>query len=332
MKALVYTAPNTVEYRQEPSPSLIDGDALVQVEAVGICGSDLHAYLGHDSRRVPPLILGHEVCGTVIEGTSTGKHVVVNPLITCGECDDCLNGLTNLCVNRKLVGMNRPGAFADQLTIPEKNLVEVPAQANPVQLALTEPAAVSLHAVRLVEQILPRPLSEGASLVIGGGAVGLLCVLFLVDYGCKEIELHETNNERRAVIEDLGICKVTDPTKSAIRSGRFAAVFDAVGAPVTRKVAIESAKAGGVVMHIGLADASGPIDVRKMTLSEIAFIGTYTYTALDFRMAARKIANGDLGSLDWVDERPLSDGSQAFHELIENRVASPKIVLRPQLS
>ena len=114
MKALVYTAPNTIEFRPEPAPSLLPGDSLVKVEAVGICGSDLHAYLGHDSRRVPPLILGHEVCGTVIEGSSKGKQVVVNPLITCGECNDCLNGLTNLCLNRKLIGMNRPGAFAQR--------------------------------------------------------------------------------------------------------------------------------------------------------------------------------------------------------------------------
>ena len=82
-------------------------------------------------------------------------------------------------------------------------------------------------------------------------------------------------------------------------------------------------------MHIGLGDASGEMDVRKMTLSEITFIGTYTYTALDFRVAVNKIAKGEYGALDWVDERPLSDGSQAFRELIQGKVASPKIVLRP---
>ncbi len=329
MKALVYIAPNSIEFRPEPSPSLLPGDSLVKVEAVGICGSDLHAYLGHDSRRVPPLILGHEVCGTVIEGSSKGKQVVVNPLITCGECNDCLNGLTNLCLDRKLIGMNRPGAFAEQFGIPAKNLVEVPNGGNSVKLALAEPAAVSLHAVRLVERIAMRPLSEGNALVIGGGAVGLLCAIILRDYGCKSIVLSETNEQRLKVIESTGVCEVINPTTDNIAKNHFDAVFDAVGISLTRQTSIRAVKPGGAIMHIGLGDASGEMDVRKMTLSEITFIGTYTYTALDFRVAVHKIAKGDYGALDWVDERPLADGSQAFRELVQGKVASPKIILRP---
>ncbi len=329
MKALVYTAPSTVEFRQETDPSMFAGDSLVKVDAVGICGSDLHAYLGHDSRRVPPLILGHEVCGTVIAGQSKGKKVVVNPLITCGECDDCLNGLTNLCADRKLIGMNRPGAFAEQFSIPSKNLVEVPVDSSSVELALTEPAAVSLHAVRLVERIAVRPLSEGASLVLGGGAVGLLCAIFLRDYGCKQITLCETNAKRRNLIEATGVCKVVDPATENVSQSHFDAVFDAVGIPATRNTAVQSVKAGGIIMHIGLGDASGELDIRRMTLAEITLIGTYTYTAMDFKVAADKIAKGDLGALDWIDERSLSDGPEAFRELIEGQVAAPKIILRP---
>ncbi len=329
MKALVYTAPNTVEYRQEPEPALLAGESLVQVDAVGICGSDLHAYLGHDSRRVPPLILGHEVCGRVISGSGKGNNVVVNPLITCGTCDDCLNGLTNLCIDRKLIGMNRPGAFADQFSIPSGNLVEVPVDSDPVKLALAEPAAVSLHAVRLVERIASRPLSEGTGLVLGGGAVGLLCALFLLDYGCKRVVLCETNVQRRRVIEAIDVCKVIDPLTENVCQNHYDAVFDAVGSPATRNAAVAAVKPGGTIMHIGLSDASGEMDVRKLTLSEITFIGTYTYTALDFRVAANKLANGDLGLLDWVDERPMSDGPEAFRELIKGQVAAPKIILRP---
>ncbi len=329
MQALVYTAPNTIEFRQEPAPSLLPGDSLVQVDAVGICGSDLHAYLGHDSRRVPPLILGHEVCGTVVDGERKGRQVVVNPLITCGECDDCLNGMTNLCSDRKLIGMNRPGAFAEQFSMPAKNLVEVAGEVSAAKLALAEPAAVSLHAVRLVERIAMRPLSEGKGLVIGGGAVGLLCAIILQDYGCKTITLTETNAQRRKVIEATGVCEVVDPARTPVEPNHYDAVFDAVGISATRQVSVSAVKSGGVIMHIGLGDASGEMDVRRMTLAEITFIGSYTYTAVDFRVAVDKIAKGHCGSLDWVDERPLSDGSQAFRELIEGQVASPKIILRP---
>ena len=87
MKALVYTAPNEVTYRDEPEPVFGDGDVMIEVDAVGICGSDLHAYHGHDPRRNPPLILGHELVGRIVKGPGTGRRATVNPLITCGHCE-----------------------------------------------------------------------------------------------------------------------------------------------------------------------------------------------------------------------------------------------------
>ena len=329
MKALVYTAPEKVEYRNEPSPQLALDESLIKIDAVGICGSDLHAYLGHDSRRVPPLILGHEVCGTVLEGPNIGSKIVINPLITCGQCDDCLEGRTNLCSERKLIGMNRPGGFADLIGIPNSNIIELPTEVNSVHCALSEPAAVSLHAVRLADQVSPRPTSESSALVIGGGVIGLLCVYILRDYGCKEITLLETNPIRRETARNTNTCEVLDPMKDSLGSSKFDKIFDAVGSAPTRRQSMEAIKSGGVILHLGLGSATGGLDARIMTLSEITFIGAYTYTALDFIVATRKLVNGDLKPLDWIDQRPLSEGARAFQELIEGQVASPKIVLRP---
>ena len=97
MKALVYTKPEEVIYREEPEPAPGKGQVLVKVAASGVCGSDMHAYHGHDPRRVPPLILGHEVAGTVASGKRKGERVVINPLVTCGMCVYCESGRTNLC-------------------------------------------------------------------------------------------------------------------------------------------------------------------------------------------------------------------------------------------
>ena len=94
MKALVYTNPNEVTYRDEPEPHPAAGEVVLDIDAVGICGSDMHAYHGRDPRRNPPLILGHELCGTIVAGAGTGERVTVNPLITCGRCDYCLTGAT----------------------------------------------------------------------------------------------------------------------------------------------------------------------------------------------------------------------------------------------
>ncbi|MCP3690175.1 MAG: alcohol dehydrogenase catalytic domain-containing protein, partial [Gammaproteobacteria bacterium] len=107
MKALVYTDTLELQYRDEADPAAVHGEAIVSIEAVGICGSDMHAYHGHDARRIPPLILGHEAVGVVQDGKQKGRRVVLNPLISCGVCTPCLAGRSNLCVSRELIGMRR---------------------------------------------------------------------------------------------------------------------------------------------------------------------------------------------------------------------------------
>ena len=117
MYALVYTDTEKLVYREEKNPKIKNGESIVRVSASGICGSDMHAYHGKDDRRVPPLILGHEISGIINKGKESGKKVVLNPLITCGKCDYCTSGKEHLCNKRIILGMNRPiqrqGGFAE---------------------------------------------------------------------------------------------------------------------------------------------------------------------------------------------------------------------------
>lgn len=328
MKALVYTANEEMTYRDEPDPEVNAGDALIAIESVGICGSDMHAYLGHDERRVPPLILGHEAVGTVLEGTASGKRVVLNPLITCGVCDACLGGRQNLCAERDLIGMYRAGAFAERITIPERNLIEVPDGMPGAHAALTEPGATGLHAVLLAERVISRPLSESRALVIGAGSVGLLTALILRDKGVEEIVLAETNPLRRKLVAQYCDFTLLDPLAETADAQHFDCVFDAVGGAATRNAAVSACRSGGVIVHIGLMDSKGSLDVRAMTLREITFIGTYTYTPVDLRATLQKLYSGALGDLGWIEQRPLAAGAEAFAELLQGQCAAPKIVLQ----
>ncbi len=328
MKALVYTANEEMTYRDEPEPNPATGDALIAIESVGICGSDMHAYLGHDERRVPPLILGHEAVGTVLEGTSPGQRVVLNPLITCGVCDECLGGRQNLCAERDLIGMYRAGAFAEQIAIPETNLIPVPDDMPGAQAALTEPGATGLHGVLLAERIVSRPLSESRVLVFGAGSVGLLTALLLKDKGVAQVVIAETNPLRRQLIERHCQFELIDPRQQPPASQAFDCVFDAVGGAVTREQSIAAVKSGGIIVHIGLMDNQGTMDVRSMTLREITFIGTYTYTPVDLRATLAKLHSGALGDLGWVEQRPLAAGAEAFAELLQGQCAAPKVVLQ----
>jgi 2-desacetyl-2-hydroxyethyl bacteriochlorophyllide A dehydrogenase len=330
MKALVYTQPLEVTFRDEPEPALVAGEVVLKIDAVGICGSDMHAYHGHDPRRNPPLILGHELAGTVIAGPNLGKRYTANPLITCGHCEFCVQGRNNLCASRTMVGMTRPGAFAERMSIPTSSLIEIPPDMDARVAALTEPAATALHALNLSMRAMARPLPECRLLVIGGGAIGMLTALLARHYGCTDVQVAETNALRRASVEKHAGVRAFDPLAGKpVADNTSDLVVDAVGAKATRTAAFAAVKPGGVIMHVGLQDWASEIDMRKLTLAEITLLGTYTYTTADLRATVQALRDGAFGDLAWVEERPMAEGARAFRDLHEGRSAAAKIVLRP---
>ncbi|MDQ2916040.1 MAG: alcohol dehydrogenase catalytic domain-containing protein [Pseudomonadota bacterium] len=329
MKALVYTAPNEVTYRDEPLPCIEIGEVLIRIDAVGICGSDMHAYHGHDPRRVPPLILGHELAGEILQGPGVGGRVTVNPLITCGTCEYCKQGRDNLCANRTMVGMTRPGGFAEFMATAASSVIDIPQTMGAREAALTEPAATALHAIGMATRALTRPLPECKVLVLGGGAIGMLSTLLLQSHGVRHITVMETNALRRESLARATQAAVPDPDRTSPFEDSLDLVVDAVGAKATRTAALVAVKPGGVVMHIGLMDRASEIDMRKLTLAEIALIGAYTYSTSDLRAAVLALHEHAFGDLAWVEERPLAEGAAAFHDLHEGRSAAAKIVLRP---
>lgn len=331
MKALVYTGPQSLDFRDVEPPRPQENDALVTIESVGICGSDMHAWLGHDARRPAPLILGHEAAGTIVAGSRKGERVTINPLVTCGVCRDCVSGRANLCADRQIVSMPpRQGAFAEQLAMPTGNLVSIPDRVSSDKASLAEPIACGWHGVRLAERAMPQPLSQSNCLVIGGGAIGLGAALVLAAKGAQQIWIAETNAARRKTVAAAGPFSVFDPSEDDNDVARNAdLVIDGVGIEPTRAMASAKVRSGGVIVHIGLGSATGGLDIRRMTLQEITFIGTYTYSPEDFRETAQAIFDGRLGALDWPEIRPLEAGPDAFRDIRSGRAAAPKIILKP---
>jgi threonine dehydrogenase-like Zn-dependent dehydrogenase len=332
MHALVYTGTQQLVYREEKNPKTINGESIVKVSASGICGSDMHAYHGKDSRRIPPLILGHEISGTINEGKFARKKVILNPLITCGECDYCKNGKEHLCGKRIILGMNRPierqGGFAEYVSIPDRNVYELPKTLEMKEAPIAEPTAVALHAVELGEKELSKPFKDAKTLVIGGGAIGLLSGLILSKVKkCKEIIIADPNNKRLKECSRYLDGEAVNPDSKSIIDNHFDIVFDTVGLEITRQQAIKVVKPGGVIIHIGLTQPSGNFDFRKATLQEITFVGTYCYTNKDFEKTLSILADKQIGSLNWIEYRKLKDGSLAFQEIHNGSCSAPKIIL-----
>jgi 2-desacetyl-2-hydroxyethyl bacteriochlorophyllide A dehydrogenase len=332
MHALVYTGTQKLVYREEKNPKVVNGESIVKVSASGICGSDMHAYHGKDNRRIPPLILGHEISGTIEQGKYAGKKVILNPLITCGRCNYCTNGKEHLCNKRIILGMNKPierqGGFAEYVSIPNQNIYELPKTLEMKEAPIAEPTAVALHAVELGENAISKTLKNSKALVIGGGAIGLLSGLILSKIkNCKKIVIVDPNEKRLNQCSKYLDADPVKPDSKNIINDYFDIVFDTVGMEETRQNAIRAVKPGGAIIHIGLTQSGGSFDFRKTTLQEITIIGTYCYTNKDFEKTLNILAEKKIGNLGWIEYRNLKEGSSAFKQIHDGSCSAPKIIL-----
>ena len=280
MQALVYTGTNKIDFREEKDPITKPGESLIKVKASGICGSDMHAYHGNDERRIPPLILGHEVSGTSLDGKFKNKDVVINPLISCENCDYCKNESEHLCPERTMIGMSTPikreGGLAELVSVPEKNIFEVPEKLNIKEAALAEPAAVALHAVLLAEKNLNKPLSECKILIQGAGAIGLLCGLLLnKEKKTTNIIMSDPNKKRLDECSKYLKANFVSPNDESIKENNFDLILESVGLEATRHQAIKSVAPGGTILHIGLTQPSGNLEFKKLTIQKLTLVETY---------------------------------------------------------
>ena len=329
MRALVYTAPHSLVLRDEPEPPPAAGELIVAVEAVGICGSDMHAYHGQDSRRPAPLVLGHEAAGRIAQGPRKGERVTINPLVVDPACPYVVEGRANLSPTRQLLSMPpRPGAFAQFVRAPARNLFAIPDDLPIEHAALAEPIAVSWHAVKLGVARLTLPLASARVVVLGGGAIGLTSALVAGLFGAGGIRVGEPNALRRATLARAGFAAYDPGAAGAPAENSTDLVIDAVGADATRAAASAMVRPGGVIVHIGLLLGQGGVDIRKLTLQEISLVGSYCYTPVDFCEVVAALCARRFGALDWFEERPLAEGPRAFADIDAGATAAAKIVLR----
>ena len=324
MKALVYTGTNSSEVREVEAPVAADGQSIIDLSFCGICGSDMHAWHGHDERRIPPLVLGHEAVGTVVTGPLAGKRVAINPLMACNDCDACDSGNHHLCGSRELIGMRYPGAFAEQVMVPDANLTVLADHLSFSEAALAEPTAV---AVRVVEIALRAgAVTDSRIVILGGGAIGVLVAQVLAAHGFAAPRIAETNALRRGMLDGIGIAGSYDPREETLADGSVDLVIDCVGMGATRAAASAMVRPGGVIVHVGLQDNEPGLDTRRITLQEIAFIGAYCYRHEDFAMAISLLTDGKVTGAGWTEIRPLDEGAEAFIDIDQGR-APPKIIL-----
>lgn len=339
MKVLVYHGPRILKLEEQEIPRPGPGEVLLRVGAVGICGSEIEGYLGMNSLRVPPLIMGHEFSGEVValgdgeqHDVQVGQRVVVNPLVGCGDCAFCHAGLSYLCPKRWLIGAHRPGAFADYVIVPLSSIIPLAANTDFTVAALAEPFAVALHGVSLA-RISP----EDAVVVWGAGSIGLLTICAARLAGPARIIAVDTNAVRLDAAQAMGATTVFDARDpqvvATIREhlDTFSRVvaLDAVGRAETRNAAVAAAGPGGTAVMLGLHDKETTFDVSAIIRSEVAIQGSYAYTDSDVRRAVALLEAGEVKLGSWFDIRPLTSGADSFAELVDRPGVATKIMLVP---
>lgn len=330
MKAFVYEGPRNMVIREVEVPTLGAGEVLIRVEKAGICGSELSGYLGHNSLRKPPLIMGHEFSG-IIEATGSGAtqftkgdRVTANPLISCGGCYYCRSGSAQLCKERKLLGAHKPGAFAEFVVVPEASTYKLDDHISLEEGTFVEPFACAVHVCRLLQ------LSPTDRLIIfGAGPIGLFTLQAAQVYGLRDIVIVDLNTSRLEIAQELGGIAVTGVEKlgDSVRNDGFDAAVDAVGMEVTRTKCIEAVRPGGRIIFTGLHEADSRLPINHVIRNEVQMTGAFAYAPNDFEVALRWIGEGRVNLTPWTEVAPLEEGSACFEKLISGPGKVAKILL-----
>jgi threonine dehydrogenase-like Zn-dependent dehydrogenase len=317
VKALVFTAPGTLELLDVPEPEPGPGEVLVQVRAAGICGSELHG-ARHPGFRKPPLIMGHEFAGV----TTSDEAVVINPILSCGRCGPCLRGLRHICAERQIIGVHRAGGFAERVAVPASALRPLPPGLPWQTAALIEPAANAVHAWNRASGALGASSAAGARVgVIGCGAIGLMCVAVALSSGAERVEVSDLSPTRLAAARRLGAV-----AGGPALAGEFDVVVDAVGSAATRAASVAQQRPGGTAVWLGLAEPDPGFDANALVRSEKLILGSFAYSDPEFARAMTLIQEWDL---TWAADYPLAAGAQIFTDLMNGGLQPVKALLRP---
>jgi (R,R)-butanediol dehydrogenase/meso-butanediol dehydrogenase/diacetyl reductase len=351
MKASLYYGKRDLRVEEIPEPEVRPGTVKIKVEWTGICGTDLHEYEdgptfcpapGHPhplTGETVPVVLGHEMAGVVVEvgegvtHVAPGDRVAVEPYITCGECEYCVNGPYNLCVKIGYYGLSGWGGGFAQFVVVEGKRVFGLGEISTEVGALVEPLSVAHHAIR---RSGAKPGDTVA--VFGAGPIGLFIISILKALGIEDVYSVELSSVRKEKARAAGVTRVLDPSvddvvsilKEATGGYGVNVAFEAVGASPALQSALDATRSGGTVVNVSIWSKKAEIDMFGLVMREISLIGTSAYKD-DHADVIKLLQSGKLKVEQFITGRIAVEdvGELGIRQLIENKDENVKIIVHP---
>ncbi|OZI12567.1 butanediol dehydrogenase [Bacillaceae bacterium SAS-127] len=349
MKSARWYKAKDIRVENVEEPQITTGKVKIKVEWAGICGSDLHEYAAGPifvpvdaphpiSKDIAPIIMGHEFSGTVVEvgdgvtKVNVGDPVVVEPILSCGECGPCKKGKYNLCDGLGFHGLSGGGGgFAEYTMVDEHMVHKMPEGLSFEQGALVEPAAVALHSVRLSK------LKAGdTAVVFGTGPIGLLVIEALKAAGASEIYAVELSPERIAKAEELGAIVVNPAEVDAVAKlkelsdGGVDVAFEVTGVPVVLQQAIDCTNFEGETIIVSIWESGAEIQPNNIVLKEKTVKGIIAYRDI-FPAVMELMKQGYFQAEQLVTKRIQLDDivTEGFDALMKEK-NQVKILVKPE--
>jgi len=336
-RAVVLTAPKRFELRKLRTPSPGPDDVVIRVDECGICGSDIKMYAGTHAFMRPPIVMGHEIAGTIsMVGAGVelaeGTPVTVFPPVGCGTCFHCRSGREQLCEEMEFFGGQRAGGLASHIVVPASHAVSIPSEVPADLRVLIEPVSVAVHGVTR-----GAPALEERAVVIGAGAIGLFTALILRHLGLQEIVVAEIDPSRLVRAERLGFIPVDTSREMLqhavarlIRPEGADCVFECAGGQHAITSAILATRKGGRTIVVGNAPPTIEIDGLALQRGDRTIIGVLMYDLADFVTAMNLLSEGLLDGLttfEMISRYTIDHVANAFRDAKSGRLTGLKAVV-----
>ena len=337
MRQAVMTKPGRIEFGQVDAPKPGEGEVMLQIQKIGVCGSDVHVWHGLHPYTSYPVVQGHEYSGKVVaigpgvRGVEIGMKATAAPQQVCGKCNPCKRGDYHICDELKVRGFQAPGCAQDLFIVPTHRLVIFPDSLTYEQGALIEPAAVAVHSTAKAGSL------EGKNVVVtGAGPIGNLVGQAAKCRGAKKVLITDLSTFRLEKAKEVGIdivCnlkdqKLADVARQAFGDEGFDVAFEAVGVEGALDDAIQNIQKGGEIVVLGVFGERPRVDMSTVGDREISLIGTLMYQQCDYEQAVKWIADGSIKTTPLVTNHfPFAQYNEAYRFIDEQGDKTLKVII-----